>query len=281
MSRPRSDPRRRLPALLLVLFGLLSTGCGGSSDTAGGDSAETVAAADVTVLMMGNSHTTVANLPAQLGALLRAGLPGKTVAVAVAPGWMFLDERVDHRASLDLLRSRAWNAVVLQAQKYSTSGVFSYSTLGAELLVQAARGQQAVPVLFPEWPRRGVAETARIYDLHVTIATAQPACVAPVGQAWDLALQRDPTLRLHSSDGNHADVPGAFLAALVLYAGITGRSPRALPDIDNGVAPATQAQLRAAAADTLDAVPARRHCPADAPLATTAPSRSAHHHEGP
>ncbi len=60
--------------------------------------------------------------------------------------------------------------------------------------------------------------------------------VAPIGQAWDLALWRRPQLRLHSSDGNHALESGAFLTALVLYASITGASPRKLPDLDNGVA---------------------------------------------
>jgi hypothetical protein len=54
-----------------------------------------------------------------------------------------------------------------------------------------SRVQHAVPVMFPEWPLQNVAETQRIYGLHVSIAQAQPACVAPVGQAWDLALIRD------------------------------------------------------------------------------------------
>jgi len=255
---------------------LLAACGGGGGSPANGSSASaptppTTLTAEVSVLMMGNSHTSSARLPEQLAALLRGGLPGKTVAVAVAPGWMFLDERLAHGPSMALLRSQPWTAVVLQAQKYITSGQYSYSTLEAELLVQAARGQRALPVLFPEWPRLGVPETAQIHDLHVGIAQAQPACVAPIGQAWDLALQRHPTLRLHSDDGNHADVPGAYLAALVLYSAITGGSPRTLPDIDNGLAPSVQAQLRAAAADTLQTLPARRHCPADAVLVGAGP----------
>lgn len=256
---------------------VLSTACGGGASgpdmVVSSDTAQALEAADVTVLMMGNSHTTLANLPAHLQALLTAGLPGKRVAVVVSPDWMFLEERAADTASLNQLRSRSWTAVVLQAQKYSSSGLFSYSTQGAEQLVQLARQNKSLPVLFAEWPRLGVAETSRIYDLHVGIATAQPACVPPVGQAWDLAAQRHPGLRLHHSDGNHADLPGAYLAALVLYAGITGRSPRSLPDVDSGVAAPVQAQLRAVAADTLGQVPARHHCPNDAPLAAvTGPS---------
>ena len=215
---------------------------------------------------MGNSHTSLGALPAQLAELLRAGLPGKRVAVVVAPNWLFLEERAADSASLALLRSQRWTSVVLQAQKYSSSGLFEYATEGAERLVQASRLQAAVPVMFPEWPRYGVNETLRIYALHVGIAQKQPACVAPIGQAWDLALLRHPGLRLHDADGNHANVAGAYLTALMLYAGITGGSPRMLPDLNFGLPPGDQAQLRAAAADTLIDLSARKHCPADPPL---------------
>lgn len=221
--------------------------------------------AEITVLMMGNSHSSINELPRQLDSLLRAGL-GRSVATAEAPGWMFLDQRLADPASMQLLQSRRWSVVVLQAQKYSTTGRHRYSTREAEELVRRARGQGAWPVLFPEWPRRGVAETARIYDLHAGIAGAAPACVAPVGQAWDLAAQRLPGVVLHAADGNHATPAGSFLAALMLYTTITGSSPRALPDIDNGVPAATQEQLRQVAHDAALATPPRRHCPDDAPL---------------
>ena len=53
-----------------------------------------------------------------------------------------------------------WSFVVLQAQKYSTSGQFFYPTDGAEALLRIARTQRAVPILFPEWPLRGVSRNA-------------------------------------------------------------------------------------------------------------------------
>lgn len=224
--------------------------------------------ADISVLMMGNSHTTVNELPQRLEAMLRAGLPGRSVAVTVAPGWMFLDERLADGPTLALLRSQRWTAVVLQAQKYSASGLYTYSTAEAQALVREAREKGALPVLFPEWPRRGVAETATIYDLHVSIARQQAACVAPVGQAWDLAQARHPTLILHASDGNHSAPAGAHLAALMLYATITGASPLGLPALAGDIDAAVQAQLGQVAADTAQAVPPRQHCPADKAPAT-------------
>jgi hypothetical protein len=176
---------------------------------------------------------------------------------------MFLDERLADRPSIDLLRSRQWTAVVLQAQKYSSSGLYAYSTAEAQTLVRETRAVKALPVLFPEWARRGVPETETIYALHVSIARQQPACVAPVGQAWDLAHARMPTLGLHASDGNHSNAAGANLAALMLYATITGKSPSGLPAISNGVNATVQERLGLAAADTALAVAPRQHCPAE------------------
>ena len=55
-----------------------------------------------------------------------------------APGSMFLDQRVNDAATLGLLRSQNWSYVVLQAQQYSSSGQFTYSTAEAEELVALA-----------------------------------------------------------------------------------------------------------------------------------------------
>lgn len=263
---------KRITAQLLWVVLLVS--CGGGGDTS--VSATPVPApapvapipapmaADITVLMMGNSHTSVNRLPDTLAAMLRAGHRGKTVAVAVAPGSMFLDERLAHGPSIALLQSQRWSHVVLQAQKYSTSGSRSYSTAEAEQLIRRARAAGAVPVMFPEWARLGIGETETIYDLHVSIATTEPACVAPVGQAWDRSLAHHPTVALHASDGNHSAPAGAFLAALVLYATLTGSSPVGLPALaDLGVDEATQAQLRTIAAETVQVVSPRKMCPKD------------------
>ena len=222
------------------------------------------ATTDISLLFMGNSHTASNNLTGMVADMVRAGQPGKTVASVVAPGGQFLEERLHDAPTLALLRRQAWSHVILQAQKYSTSGQFTYSTAEARELIRMIRAQRGVPVMFPEWPRRDVDETQRIYDLHVSIAQAEPACVAPIGQAWDLALARDPTLALHAPDGNHSAPAGAFLAALVLYATITGQSPLGLPPLPQYPVDVTlQETLRGIAAETVQTVPPRMWCPAD------------------
>ncbi|HEY7639796.1 MAG TPA: hypothetical protein VH814_08735 [Steroidobacteraceae bacterium] len=251
----------------LALFLAACGGGGGSDDmqSGGSTSGPPPVTADISLLFMGNSHTSANNLSAMVADMVRAGKPGMTVGSVEAPGWLFLDERLHDAATITLLRSQDWSFVILQAQKYSSSGQFEYSTEEAKELIRISREQHAVPVMFPEWPRRGIDETQRIYDLHVSIAQAEPACVAPIPQAFDLALARDPTLTLHASDGNHSSPAGAFLAALVLYATITGQSPQDLPALTRyPVDAAVQEELRGIAAETVQTVPPRMWCPADA-----------------
>jgi hypothetical protein len=131
-------------------------------------------------------------------------------------------------------------------------------------LVRQSRALGALPILFPEWPRAGIRETQRIYDLHLSIAREAPACVPPIPQAWDLSLGRHPDLVLHAPDGNHAAAAGSLLAALVITATMTGVSPGSLPNIEGfGVDGAAQARLRAVAAETVVAYSARTGCPGD------------------
>lgn len=253
-------------SLLALLLGLLAACGSGGSGGSSADVPPTTGVADISLLFMGNSHTSYHDLPGMVAAMVRAARPARTVRAETAPDWGFLEDHAANPRTLELLDRRPWTFVVLQAQKYSTSGQFSYPIEPAIDLARRARRSGAVPVMFPEWPRRGINETQRIYDLHVSIAQREPACVAPVGQAWDLALARHPTLVLHDLDGNHSAPAGAFLAALVIAATMTATPPNALPHLPQVAIDAdTQARLRAVAAETVVSHPPRQWCPGDPP----------------
>jgi hypothetical protein len=250
---------RRLAAAVLAC-GLL-VACGGGGNAA---QADVAAPTDLALLFMGNSHTATHDVPGTVAALLRSVRPGQTVLAVRAPASQFLEDHAQDSTTLGLLRQRPWRAVVMQAQKYSSSGLFDYPAAPAENLALEARQRGAVPLLFPEWPRRGIDETQRIFELHQSIARRQPACVAPVGQAWDAAALQWPTLPRHDDDGNHANASGAFLAALVLASSLSGVAPTDFPNLPGlPVDDATQARLRSAAAAAVVAAPPRTLCPGD------------------
>ena len=214
------------------------------------------AEAEYSVLLIGNSHSSRANLPDLLQQLLETDA-GSSAKVKAVGHWSFLAERLEDQETQKMLESRRWTHVVLQAQKYSTSGQYTYPTDAAEEWIRRSRRVGAQPILFPEWARLDrVEEGARIHRLHTEIAAREPACVAPIGLAWEIMFDTNSDIRLHDRDGNHANRTGALLTAYVLYAAITGRSIKELPQTKiRGVPDDVQMQLKNAAAQAISLVP--------------------------
>jgi hypothetical protein len=212
------------------------------------------------VLIFGNSHVRSHNLADLIVQMIQTGRPGAKATAELAAGILFLDERFNNQNDLRLLQSKTWTHLILQGQKYSTSGAYYYPTDKTVTWVKDSKAQQVTPILFPEHPTAGnKTEGMRVHQLHQSIQQEESSCLAPVGLAWDKALELYPELALHSSDGNHAALAGAFLTALVLYQSITGNNADTLPQLSNITLSAqSQQQLRQAAAATLQQYPA---CP--------------------
>jgi len=196
------------------------------------------------VLLVGNSH--VGGLYPALTQLLVLGQPGKTIDVQVSPGFGFLSDRVGDGVTAAALESQPWTHVILQGQKYSTTGLNSYPTDAAEYWVRGTKEQGATPIMFPEHPRKdNTWEGRTLWELHTGIAARENTCVGPVGLAWDEVIFRAPTLILHDPDGNHASTTGALLTALVFYPIITGDPVESLPGLSEfGIDAATEEIMR-------------------------------------
>lgn len=206
------------------------------------------------ILFIGNSHSAANDLPGLVTTLIKTGVPEASAQYGLAPGFLFLADRIDDGVTQPLLQSRSWSHVILQAQKYSSSGQYFYPTHAAEEWIRRATSQNARPILFPEWPRRGNTEEGqRVHNLHLDIATRESACVAPVGLAWEASIAQYPGLNLHAADGNHANLNGALLTAFVFYQVITLQSAADLPYVPSiNVSANTQQQLREAASAVVE-----------------------------
>lgn len=174
------------------------------------------------MLLIGNSHCRVGDLPQVLGRLLARVHPDQQVLCRAAPGGGFLIDHAQLSSTRAAIEAGPWDFVVLQALKYSTSGRYEYPFDGAIELTELARKQGAKVIMFPEWRQRGRAdEGRRIHALHERLVKTTQATIAPVGLAWDDALEKRPDLQLHAADGNHASNLGARLTAAVLCATIS------------------------------------------------------------
>ncbi len=252
--------------LLLIASALVVVGCGGGG--AGGGAPDAGATADPTdpagtitdtpsqplkdnstapaykVLLMGNSHA--AALRSTLEYFLVRGQPDKPADVQTAPGVAFLDERRNDGVSEQKLESESWTHVILQAQKYSTTGASIYPTTAAEYWVRRSKELGATPIMFPEHPRQGNRLEGRtLWNLHSGIAARENTCVAPVSLVWDEIVFREPSLPLYQADGNHASRTGVILTAMVFYQIITGQPAESLPELTElSIAPETERLMK-------------------------------------
>ena len=208
------------------------------------------------VLLFGNSH--IFGIADILKKMVHAGAPGKTIESGQSKDIMYLQERLSDKKSYKLLFGASWTHVILQAQKYSQSGIRTYPTYAAETWISLAKKQSATPILYPEHPQRGNdTEGQRVYSLHKSISQRQKSCVAPIGPVWDSVIAQYPELVLHEKDGNHASRAGQFLTALIFYQVITTNSADLLPHIDDdSVSAPLQDALGQIVSDTLAQLPA-------------------------
>ncbi len=185
------------------------------------------------ILFIGNSH--VGGLANIVQKMFENNLTTKLVTSQLAPGSAFLEERLNDGITYKKIKSEQWTHIILQAQKVSSSQSRLYPTSAAESWVELVKTElSATPIMFPEHPQKGrIFEARYIHDIHLGIAERSPACVAPVGLAWDLAFKLYPNLILHQDDGNHANIKGRFLSALVFYQTISGESAENLSYIED------------------------------------------------
>ena len=216
--------------------------------------------ADYRILFVGNSHTASHQIPKTVQAMLNARQSDKKVYCEICVG-TFLAAQLSEGNTPQRIRELKWDVVVLQAQKYSSTGKYTYPTDAAEELTRIANEQGAKVIMYPEWRRRQsknetnpgkIGETMRIHQLHESIAAKTGAVVAPVGLAWKAALEQYFDWNFYSDDGNHCNARGAFLTAAVfesilsqhfLALSESAKSKRFDPDKNYGIDTQQQPQL--------------------------------------
>ncbi|MGZ8781953.1 MAG: SGNH/GDSL hydrolase family protein [Gaiellaceae bacterium] len=242
--------RLRTPALALALL-TLATGCAQvhrSSD-----------APPLRVLFVGNSLTHTNDLPAVVATLAR-GLGTEIEYRTIAPGGTSLEDHWNAGQVPAELSSGNWDAVVMQQGPSALPESQENLREWARRLADLARKHGVRPALLTVWPEGY--RSAALGDVIASYANAAKAAGAelyPAGAAWQSAWSRSASLPLYGPDGFHPSALGTYLAALVVYAGLTGREPPAVefsidrPGFQLDVSPARARLLRASASDALAA----------------------------
>lgn len=166
----------------------------------------------------------------------------------------------NHQSTRDLLARDGWDAVVLQERSGGPLEDREEMHEYARRLHHEISKRGAETVFYMTWARTYQPGTQpEITAAYTDIADELDATVAPVGAAWKHARNMDSDLRLHATDGRHADPPGSYLAACVFYALFCDPDPTGLPGTlkVNGetvvdLSPARASLLQTAARETVE-----------------------------
>jgi hypothetical protein len=187
------------------------------------------------VLFIGNSFTAANSLPSMV-ARLAASQPASRQVFPLAddPGGSQLHEAVHDRLLQKLLRQVHWSVVVVQEQSQlpALPSLLHASTLPAlRQLVATIRRDGARPLLFETWGYQEgdlmnvpddsySAMQDRLHDGYAYLSQKEDVPVAPIGDAWAIALRQKPATPLWSADGKHPSLEGSYLAAIVIAASV-------------------------------------------------------------
>ena len=226
------------------------------------------------VLFIGNSYTYFNNLGDIVAGIAAADSDGPTIVPTLATrGGATLKWHLENGSAVQQLQTGGWNYVVLQEQSLLGGTIVEGKTvIGAPAEFHASvrewvrriRATGATPILYMTWARREPADAMRVQKelagAYQSIGRELQVRVAPVGLAWAEARRRLRPIDLHIWDGSHPTPTGSYLAALVMFCTLTGRSaigaPALIyghPTIDTADASVIDSSLRVPLIDVRDA----------------------------
>jgi hypothetical protein len=181
------------------------------------------------VLFIGNSLTSANNLPAmvtEIGHQQGVTIQCETVAV---PDFS-LDDHLQRGDAVRAIARGGWSLVVLQQGPSALPESRVQLRASVKTFDRAVRRAGAKTALYMVWPstaRSG--DVDRVSESYAIAAADVGAVLLAAGDAWRAAWRRDPALAFYGRDGFHPTPLGTYLAALVVYQQVSGRSPVGLP----------------------------------------------------
>jgi hypothetical protein len=209
------------------------------------------------VLFIGNSLTEANGLPAMVATLSRQGGGTAIETASVVVGGFNLEDHWNEGTAQRRIAEGGWSIVVLQQGPSSlpeSQVNLREWTARFDTVIRARGARTALYMVWPESARRDAFDA--VSQSYARAAEDVNGMLFPVGEAWRGAWRRDPAVPLYGPDGFHPTPTATYLAALVIYQQISGRSPVGLPVLTE--MPAARALLLQEAAAEANAQFGRR-----------------------
>ena len=189
-------------------------------------------------LFLGNSYTFYNNMPSIASSIAESMGDTLNVQSNSPGGWRFLNHAEANSSSMQKIREKDWDFVILQGQSQEPSfppgqvedEVYPY----AQALVDsiAANDSCTEPVFYMTWGRKNgdsvngadypivstyLGMQQRLRESYMEMGIDNEATVAPVGMVWKKSISDNPNFELYSGDESHPNLAGSYLAACTFY----------------------------------------------------------------
>jgi len=234
----------------------------------------------IKVLFIGDSLTHYNEMPQIFAALCRAAGKKVTADRQTKGGTgiaMYREDPALWKTLSDKIASDDWDIVVYQPNRNNPvmTEYFPYypwkEYSAASDLVELIKASGAIPLQYSSFgvskgyvTREGCTKKMSRAE-HTDLVTAYNAAVSEMlgsktvytGATFNSLLAKDPKLGLYHTDNSHPSPAGSYLVAADFYTVIFGESPADI-DYTHGLDASLAATLRAAAAELLTFVPAKK-----------------------
>ncbi|MCB0402734.1 MAG: DUF4886 domain-containing protein [Flavobacteriales bacterium] len=223
------------------------------------------------VLFLGNSYTSVNNLP-QLIQNVGYSFGDSIVFNQNTPGGYQFVQHVSNATTLSKIKAQDWDFVVLQEQSQKPS--FPPAQVQTDVYPYAKQLNDSIKanfsctetVFYMTWGRKnGDAQNCAFYtplctyagmqqrlrESYMEMADSNLSTVAPVGVAWKNVRDSFPTIELYQVDESHPSIHGSYLAACVFYATIFQKSAVGSTYVPAGISASDALILQTVASNTV------------------------------
>jgi hypothetical protein len=229
------------------------------------------------VLFLGNSYTSVNNLP-QLVKNIALSFGDTMFVDQNVPGGHQLIQHTTNSTTLSKIASQNWDNVVIQEQSQKPSfspgqvatDVYPYAEILCDSIMSNSSCSE--PVFYMTWGRKnadagpcanGLTSSCtyegmqqRLRESYMEMSTDNNATTSPVGVAWKNVRDSFPSIELYTGDESHPSIYGSYLAACVFYATLYQKSPIGSSSIPTQISASDALKIQNTASYTvLDSLP--------------------------
>ena len=182
------------------------------------------------VLFIGNSLTSFNDLPRLVERIADAGGKVRIRSKSVTANDFSLEDHWNGGSAQKAIRRGPLDWVILQQGPSSQPDSQVLLRDYVERFDRVIREANAKTALYMVWPSRArYRDMAGVITSYTNAAKSVEGTLLPAGLAWHLGFQREPELPLYGEDQFHPSRLGSYLAALVIYEGLTGEPTEGLP----------------------------------------------------